>query len=457
MEAPAEANGSRRIRAVVAALGVALAYYAGARVGFALTPASQPVSTLWPPNAILLGALLLAPVRSWYWVLLAAFPAHLAVELGSGVPLPMVLSWFVSNCAEALLGAAGVRFFIDRPVRFDTFRRVAVFVVFAALLAPFLSSFLDAALVQWNGWGTAGFWEVWRVRFFSNVIAIVTLVPAIVTWGNTDIASLRSIGWRRMLEAAALAGGLLVVCAVVFSRSSLAVHAYAPLPFLLWAAVRFGPGGASAGLLVLALVSTWGAIHGEGPFVGRSITDNVLALQLFLFVTYVPLMTLAAAIRQRDRAEREARRSEQWLNLALGAGQVAAWDWDVGRDRASWSENFPEILGRGVVDRRTFLESVVADDRPAIESAITQAIDQVAPYEVEFRTVREDGAVRWLTGKGTVVRDAAGRAVRILGVNADITERKAAAVALQHEAALRESEAWRRVASVSSPATQPGK
>ena len=451
MEAPAEANGSRRIRAVVAALGVALAYYAGARVGFALTPASQPVSTLWPPNAILLGALLLAPVRSWYWVLLAAFPAHLAVELGSGVPLPMVLSWFVSNCAEALLGAAGVRFFIDRPVRFDTFRRVAVFVVFAALLAPFLSSFLDAALVQWNGWGTAGFWEVWRVRFFSNVIAIVTLVPAIDTWGNTDIASLRSIGWRRMLEAAALAGGLLVVCAVVFSRSSLAVHAYAPLPFLLWAAVRFGPGGASAGLLVLALVSTWGAIHGEGPFVGRSITDNVLALQLFLFVTYVPLMTLAAAIRQRDRAEREARRSEQWLNLALGAGQVAAWDWDVGRDRASWSENFPEILGRGVVDRRTFLESVVADDRPAIESAITQAIDQVAPYEVEFRTVREDGAVRWLTGKGTVVRDAAGRAVRILGVNADITERKAAAVALQHEAALRESEARLRVLADAMP------
>jgi PAS domain S-box-containing protein len=341
-------------------------------------------------------------------------------------------------------------------VRFDTFRRVAVFVVFAALLAPFLSSFLDAALVEWNGWGTAGFWDVWRARVFSNVLAIVTLVPAIVTWGNTDIASLRSIGWRRMLEAAALAVGLLVVCAVVFSRSSLAVHAYAPLPFLLWAAVRFGPGGASAGLLILALISTWGAIHGQGPFVGRSITDNVLALQLFLFVTYVPLMTLAAAIRERDRAERDARRSEQWLNLALGAGQVAAWDWDIGRDRAAWSENMSALLGRdgvgtGTGDLRAFLQSVVADDRPAVESAITRAIDQGAPYEIEFRTVREDGGVRWLTGKGTVVRDAAGRAVRMLGVNADITDRKAAEVALQHEAALRESETRLRVLTDGMP------
>src|SRR3954462_6883244 len=92
-----------------AMLAVCLAYYLGSKVGLALTPYTQPVSTLWPPNAILLGALLLTPRRSWGWMIAAAFPAHLAAELPSAVPLPMALSWFVSNAAEALIGAIGIR------------------------------------------------------------------------------------------------------------------------------------------------------------------------------------------------------------------------------------------------------------------------------------------------------------------------------------------------------------
>ncbi len=102
-------DGGRLRRLAVGALAVSVAYYLGARIGFALTLHPQPVSTLWPPNAILLAALLLTPARTWWIVLLAALPAHLIVELQSGVPMPMVLCWFVSNCSEALIGAAGVR------------------------------------------------------------------------------------------------------------------------------------------------------------------------------------------------------------------------------------------------------------------------------------------------------------------------------------------------------------
>lgn len=461
MEALAEHTRSRTIRAGLAALGVALAYYAGAWFGFILTSAAQPVSTLWPPNAILLGALLLAPLQWWPVVLLAAFPAHLAVELGSGVPWPMVLSWFVSNSAEALIGAWGVRRFIARPVQFDTFQRVGIFIVFAAILAPFLSSFLDAAFVQWNGWGTSGYWEVWRVRFFSNVLAILTLVPVIVTWGAADFRRLRAAAPRRILEASVLISSLLVVCTFVFARPELAIHTtpallYAPLPFLLWAAVRFGPAGASICLFVFAVLSVWGAINGQGPFVGRSVSDNVLALQLFLIVTYVPLMALAAAIRERAHAESEARRSGEWLNLALGAGQSGAWDWDILRDTGTWSESTSQLFGMGVdgngtIDRRTFLDTVVADDRANIRSAVAKAVERGEPYEVEFRTVRADGTIRWMLGKGTVVRDRAGHALRLLGVNTDITERKGAEAALRSEAALRQSEERLRVLADAMP------
>jgi PAS domain S-box-containing protein len=460
VEALAENRRSRSTRAGIVALAVAIGYYAGAKVGFALTAVPQPVSTLWPPNAILLAALLLAPVRWWPGILLAAFPAHLAVELGSGVPLSMVLSWFVSNSAEALIGAAGVRRFSDRPVQFDTFRQVGIFVVLAAILAPFLSSFLDAAFVEWNGWGTDSYWQVWRVRFFSNVLAILTLVPAIVAAG-TQRLSLRSVSPRRMLEASALVGGLLLVCALVFARPMVGVHEspallYAPLPFLLWAAVRFGPGGASGCLLVFALLSVWGAIHGRGPFVGRSVGDNVLSLQLFLIVTYVPLMALAAAVRERARAVSEARRTGEWLNLALGAAQVGAWDWDIVGGGRTWSENMPAMFGirsdgNGQVAQGAFFETMVAEDRQVVRTAVSQAVDHAKPYEVEFRTIRPDGTIRWMLGKGTVVRDKAGHPLRMLGVNTDITARKDSEAAVRSEASLRESEARLRVLADAMP------
>ena len=205
------------------------------------------------------------------------------------------------------------------------------------------------------------------------MLAILTLVPAIVTWADRDLRSLRSISPRRSIEAIALAGGLLLVCTLVFAPPALAAREspallYAPLPFLLWAAVRFGPGGASASLLVFALLSVWGAIHGRGPFVGPSTGDNVLSLQLFLIVTYTPLLALAAAIRERAQAMGEARRTGEWLNMALGAAQVGAWDWDILEGSRTWSENLPELFGlrgheNGKIRRGAFIETVIPDDR----------------------------------------------------------------------------------------------
>src|SRR5690349_10354803 len=69
---------------------VCIAYYAGAKLGLALTFSPYPISVLWPPNAILLAALLLTPPQRWYLPVLAALPAHLLAELQGGVPLLMV-------------------------------------------------------------------------------------------------------------------------------------------------------------------------------------------------------------------------------------------------------------------------------------------------------------------------------------------------------------------------------
>ena len=101
-------------------LWVFTGYYLGCKIGFALTFQPHPVSVLWPPNSVLVAALLLTPPRSWWLVLLAAFPAHLAAQLQSHVPPLMILSWFVSNCCEAVIGAGLMRYLVGGPIRFTT-------------------------------------------------------------------------------------------------------------------------------------------------------------------------------------------------------------------------------------------------------------------------------------------------------------------------------------------------
>ena len=84
---------------------VALSYYAGTRVGFVMTGRDMPISMFWPPNAIVLAALVLAPVNLWWKIVIALIPAHFLAQLPSGVPLTTAFGWLVGNVGEAVLGA----------------------------------------------------------------------------------------------------------------------------------------------------------------------------------------------------------------------------------------------------------------------------------------------------------------------------------------------------------------
>ena len=299
------------------ALLVALGYYFAARLGFVFTLQPDPISTLWPPNALLMAALLLAPARSWWVFLAAALPAHLAAELQSGVPLAMVLGWFVSNCSEALLGAGLVRAFVPGPLRLDSFRSTGIFLLCGALAAPLASSFLDAALVKLIGWGQGEYLSLVRMRFYSNVLAELTIVPLVVTWAAVGLRGLRAQPSARHVEAIALLLAVLAASFLVFDQRNTGLGPaafYVPLPFLLWAAVRLGPAATATSLAIMAVATIWGAVHGLSPFSRGAPLDTARDMQLFLIAVSVPLLLLAVVLEERARAAREAH--EQRLQLA---------------------------------------------------------------------------------------------------------------------------------------------
>jgi two-component system sensor histidine kinase UhpB len=346
------ASGRERLlRRILAALLVGSAYYIGAKIGFALTFQPHPVSTLWPPNSILFAALLLSQTRSWWFLLLAAFPAHLLVQLNADIPMTMILCWFVSNCSEALIGAAIFRYFARSELRFDNTHHVSIFLL-AAFLGPFLSSFLDTSFVLLNHFGNSPYWSVFRMRVFSNTLASLTLVPLIVTWSRFELSILRRVTWKRYFEAGLVAIGLLIVGVLSFTsqttgpdtRSALL---YLPLPLLLWAAIRFGPRGSSMALMVVSIFEIWAAIHGLGPFTSQAADMNALSVQLFLILASMPLMFLAALIKERERAQEAAVQKELRLELALGSAQQASHALGDSQQKLHQSHNqIRKLLGR---------------------------------------------------------------------------------------------------------------
>src|SRR5262249_47127254 len=292
-----------RLRLAASAALVCGAYFLGARLGEELRILPVTTSVLWPPNAIMTATLLLTSPRRWWIYLLAAFPAHLIGQLGTTRPMAMVLALFVTNCSEALLAAGGVRRFSD-GCGFDTLREAAVFVCYAVIAAPFLSSFADAAVVTF--FAGDPYWLVWRTRFFSNTLTELMLVPAIVMAVTRGWAWIRDTGPRRRTEAALLAIAPVIVGAIVFSehfeqldvlRDSPSTQLAFLLPMLLWAAVRFGVGGLSITLLMSTLVALWAGAREHGPFALLPPAAAVGAFQLFLGVVGVPLLCLAAVIK----------------------------------------------------------------------------------------------------------------------------------------------------------------
>jgi signal transduction histidine kinase len=181
-----------------------------------------------------------------------------------------------------------------------------VFVEGAVLLAPLLSSFADAGVVHWlRG---EPYWLVWRNRLMANVLAQLTIVPALVGIIVHFRESVRGVPIARWVEGTLLCtlllvAGVFLVSQPVHDPTLVAVFSEAPfallLPFVLWGALRFGSAGASLTLLVTTLLTSWAVAHGHGPFRDLPPRTTILAVQVLLVFVGVTFITLATIIDER--------------------------------------------------------------------------------------------------------------------------------------------------------------
>jgi len=303
----ASASTSPALRTSMIALLVATSYYVGSQIGFFFTPHDSPLSSLWPPNAILLAAFLLTPQRIWPVLVLAVLPVHFLIQLRTGIPVLSAFGWFIGNVGEALLGAACIRpFQKEKKALFADVQGVVTFWVFGVLLAPLLTSFFDAGSTVVTGLGR-DYWTLWMNRFTSNMIANLTVAPAIVTIVSGGIGRFWRVSRAQLVEAALLIASTALVSLLVFAQGNLFDHGpafiCAPLPFLVWAAMRLGPAGLSFAMLEVTLISVWSARQGIGIFEYSSVHERVVSVHILLALFVLPLMLLAAVVAERRRSQ----------------------------------------------------------------------------------------------------------------------------------------------------------
>ena len=425
-------------QAALTALLACAGYYVGALIGFALTFPASSVSTLWPPNAILLSSLLLVPTASWWLVFLGTFVAHVLVQLQSGVPMLMILCWFISNSTEALIAAICLRQCFNSAPDFNSLKSVAFYVAFAGVLAPFLSSFLDAGFVAIVGWKDNGYWQVWLMRFPANVLAGITIPPFIVLWCSTGVARLRQAPKHRHIEGLLLTGTLMAVGVLVFEMEgpgpgAIPALLYLPLPLLLWAAVRFGSLGASTELLLVVLVSIWGVVEGRGPFVKSSPADNIFSLQMFLIAISLPIMFLAGLIEERGQKTKVLSESEARFRSLADTAPVLIWMSGPDKLCSFCNKSWLDFTGRSLEQEigNGWAEGIHRNDIQRCLEIYAESFDARKPFAMEYRLRRFDGEYRWLLDNGVPRFEPDGSFLGYIGSCIDITERKQSASELQ--------------------------
>jgi PAS domain S-box-containing protein len=211
----------------------------------------------------------------------------------------------------------------------------------------------------------------------------------------------------------------------------------------------------------------WSATAGPGGarprtvfvFSIRALKTNRGVIQLTRSGAEEPdedLLSLLAAIGgqiglfvERTEAETAFCESETRLRLAVEAGRMGTWEWTPATGRVVWSASLESIHG---LEPGTFagtfeavLSEVHPDDRDGLLRAIREAQEELTGHHVEYRICLPDGTIRWVEGRGKVLLDESGRLSRMVGVCADVTDRKLA------EAKLRESEERFRVMAEAVP------
>jgi two-component system sensor kinase FixL len=401
-------------------------FYFAYRYGMSFSQACA--SPFWFPGSVLVCALLLTSPRNWWLFVLAPLPIRLFVAVPSGVPLWFLSITFVIDSANGVITAAVLRRFLRNPVRLETVRELAIYGLSAVVLVPAASAFAGAAARHALG---HEYWPAWEQWFMGNALAHLVVTPAILYWVFGVSHHRQLLSRHQRLEAGLVAAGLVLTGYVAFNTESVRIglgetRFYAPVPFLFWAAIRFGMIGASGGVIIIACFAVQAALGGRGLFAGLSPAGTSLALQNFLLLRVTPLYLVAILIEQKTNVELSLRESEERFRHMADTAPVLIWMSGPDKLCNFFNQSWLDFTGRGLEKELGdgWAEGVHPDDLAGCLKSYIEAFDARRPFTIEYRLRRHDGEYRWILDDGVPRFDSTENFLGYIGSAVDLTERK---------------------------------
>ena len=299
------------------AAGLALTYFAAAKLGLSMAFLAEQVSPVWPATGLALAALLLLGYRAWPGIALGAFLANATAD----EPLATAAGIAAGNTLEALAGA----WLLNREGfrrRLERLRDVTALVLLGAAGSTMVSATIGVTSLCLGGvepWSR--FDVLWLVWWLGDAMGALVVCPVLLVWLRRPFVPFPQ---GRGREAAALLVALLAVSWVAFGGPVAALFPYPALeyavfPFVIWAALRFGQRGATLVAVLTSAIAIAGTLSGAGPFAYATRHESLVLLQLYAAVLVVTGLFLGAAMAERDQAEAERRAAAERAERQLRA------------------------------------------------------------------------------------------------------------------------------------------
>jgi signal transduction histidine kinase len=393
---------------------VFVAYVATARLGLTFDAVGGVATAVWPPSGIALAALTLRGRRLWPAVAAGAFVANVA----TGIPAWGAAFFAVGNTLEAIVGSSLLgRFGFDSRV--GRLRDVLLLIGLAAMTSTMIGATFGLAGATAMGIGagesSAGFWAVWWVGDAMGDLLVASLI---FVWASPPTRlSLRPL---RVLEAALLGAALLFVSMVVFRRQStlriveVVRGTYVVVPLLIWAALRYEQRGVTCAMILVATVAITATGVPGSYFSAGTIHERLLMTDVYLAVTAISMMTLAAALAERrfaigardefiSIASHELKTPLTALKLRLSSA-IRTQERAAPRDQAS-----EEKLGRALVASSQTTDRLVS----LVEDLLDVSRLTAGRLVLRFERVPLDDLVRDVTGRLREQANESGSAIDV--------------------------------------------
>ena len=399
--------------------GVAGLYIGAAKLGIELPVAHGVITPVWAPSGIALVALVLLGPRAWPAVALGAFVANAT----SGASVAVAVAIAVGNTLEAVAGSVLLRRVGFRPA-LDRVRDVLALVGLGALVSTTIAA-TSGVTALWLAGEVSGasYGSDWLLWWSGDAMGDLVLAPLLFVWAA--IPHLR-LSRAALAEAVLLLGLVIGVSCVVFLAGYWR-YPHLLFPLLVWAALRFHQRGVVTASFAVAAIAIAGAVNGSTPVGGTTGTEVVQILEALIAATIVSVLIVGALLAEREEAVRDRERAGRALAEAQEVARIGSWEWDIAANDVMWSDELYRLYGLdpgGPVTYEAYVERIHPADRELVRETVAQARATGEPFAYDHRILGTDGGVRWVHGRGRVVVDASGKALRMVGTSQDITERK---------------------------------